>query len=83
MRTNRTYSVDTTVLGGFPVRVGFSVDPPDPSVGVFTGAIVDVELRSVKTDKPYGEWLYKRIDAKKGEWDRLHERLGDDRDEGY
>jgi len=73
MRTNRTYSVETTILGGLPVTVDFSVSPPDRSVG-YDGEIEDVEFRSAKNGKPLGQWVERRLDETNG-WDNLHERL--------
>jgi hypothetical protein len=40
--SERTVSVDTTVLGGFPVTVSGVIYDPSPSVGIFTR---EVEVR--------------------------------------
>lgn len=75
MRTNRSCSVSTTILGGLPVTVDFSVAPPDHSVG-YGGEVEDVEFRSARTGKPLGQWVERRLDETKG-WDNLYERLWD------
>jgi len=73
MRTNRTYSVETTILGGLPVTVDFSIAAGDPSVG-YGGEVEDVEFRSARTGKPLGQWVERRLDETKG-WDNLYDRL--------
>lgn len=62
---------DITVLGGLPVTVDFEVEGADPDVGLEAGVgewwITHINGRKVNNP----QWLYKRIEGKQGEEDRI------------
>lgn len=65
--------VELKVLGGLPVTVEYEVEGPDESVGLFGYALDDwrvIEINGRKCKKA-PQWLYDRIDAKKGEKERI------------
>lgn len=61
-----SYEFETTILGGFPVLVEFSVEPADPEVGIFGECVDEYQLCSVETGKPFGPWLDKRLKDERG-----------------
>lgn len=72
------YELETTVLGGLPVTVEYTVQGAEPDVGIMSSyvddwCIVAINGRSVKKC----DWLYRRIDATKGERDKLIEALNE------
>lgn len=80
--------VDTTVLGGLPVTVEFSVDGPDESVGLFGYAIADWSITHIngRKCKKAPQWLYNRIEKTRGEEDRITAACMasfDDRDDDF
>lgn len=79
------YEIDTTVLGGLPVTIEYTVQGAEPDVGIMSSYVDDwyivaINGRAVKSC----DWLDRRIDATKGERDRiveeLNERAGEDDD---
>jgi hypothetical protein len=70
--------IETTILGGLPVTIAFSIESADPSVGIYHKYAADCHITSVK-NKPVrkggysAEWLYPRIHATPGEEDRILE----------
>jgi hypothetical protein len=66
---------DTTVLGGFPVSVDAEIEPPDPSVGYYGFGVAEYTLSSVKTGKPFGKWLYTRVQGVRGEEQKLFDEI--------
>lgn len=73
------YELETTVLGGLPVTVEYTVAPSEPDVGIFSSyvddwCIVAINGRSVKKC----DWLHRRIDATPGERDKLLEAMNED-----
>lgn len=64
---------DMKVLGGLPVTIEFDVCGADPEVGIMSAYAEDWRIVAVNGRFPTGgvEWLYKRIDATKGEDDRI------------
>lgn len=82
------YEHDMTVLGGLPVTIEFTVSGAEPDVGIMSSGVDDwwivaINGRAVKKC----DWLYRRIDATKGESDRIVEELNevefDDYDDYY
>jgi hypothetical protein len=58
--------IETTILGGLPVTIAFSIESADPSVGIYHKYAADWHITSVK-NKPVrkggysAEWLRKDI----------------------
>lgn len=71
--------VDITVLGGLPITVQFEIESADPEVGIMSAGVGDWDITHIngKPCKKSPEWLYRRIDAVKGEHNRLFEQLGE------
>lgn len=72
------YEHDTTVLGGLPVTIEYSVQGAEPDVGIMSAYvdewyIVAINGRAVKKC----DWLDRRIAATKGETDRIVEELNE------
>ena len=69
------FAADITILGGLSVRVKAWVQPAEPDVGIFSAYVEDFQITDVygpRGRKPYsGKWLDKRIDALKGEHERI------------
>lgn len=56
------YEIDTTVLGGLPVTVSFSVYPAEPDVGIMGAYIDDVCITHVAGKrKKNTSWIDKRM----------------------
>ncbi|QJD54547.1 hypothetical protein [Sphingomonas phage Kharn] len=67
---------DITVLGGLPVTVEYETYAAEPDVGIMSGGVDDwwivaINGRPVKKC----DWLYRRIEATKGERERIREEL--------
>lgn len=81
------YEIDTTVLGGLPVTIEFTIQGAEPDVGIMSSYvdewyITHINGRAVKKC----DWLDRRIAATKGETERLVEEMNehaDDTDFGY
>lgn len=58
---------ETTILGGLPVLVKFTMCPAEPDVGILSEYVDEYELCSVKTGKPLGDWAQRRLEETKGE----------------
>lgn len=58
---------ETTILGGLPVLVKFSLAPSEPDVGLMNEYVDEYQLCSVKTGKPLGRWAQRRLEETKGE----------------
>lgn len=81
-----SYEIETTVLGGLPVTVEYSVGEADPSCGFPNDAaddwwIVSINGRPLRKSTS-ADWLYKRIKAVKGEWDRILDECQSDFEHG-
>ena len=63
-----------SILGGLPVEIEYQWEPGDRSVGLEEG-IADWEIvaigHSPRAFKSRPDWLYRRIEATKGEEDRI------------
>lgn len=72
------YEHDMTVLGGLPVTIEFTVQGAEPDVGIFSSYVDDWYIVAIN-GRPVGkcDWLYRRIDATKGESDRIVEALNE------
>ena len=69
------------VLGGLEITVEFTACRADRSVGIMSDYaedwhIVEIAGRPLRKGEKC-EWLYRRIDAKKGEEDRILDACGD------
>ena len=79
------YEHETTVLGGLPVTIEYDVQGAEPDVGIMSSYVDDwwivaINGRAVKKC----DWLYRRIDATKGESDRIGDELNElEHDDGY
>lgn len=65
--------LDITVLGGLPVTIEFGMQPAELDVGIMNSYCDEwyvVAIAGRKCKKP-PQWLYNRIDAKKGEEERI------------
>lgn len=72
------YETETTVLGGLPVTIEYTVQGAEPDVGIMSGYVDDwyivaINGRAVKKC----DWLDRRIDATKGERERIVEELNE------
>lgn len=80
------YEHETTVLGGLPVTVEYTVQGAEPDVGIMSSYVDDWYIVAIngRTVKKC-DWLYKRIDATPGERDKLVEALNEAacEDDGY
>lgn len=74
---------DIRILGGLPVTIEYSVQGAEPDVGIMSAYVdewyvVAVNGRAPKKPKPTSfDWVHARIDAKKGEADRIVEELNE------
>lgn len=81
------YETELRILGGLPVTIEFTVAAAEPDVG-YWGGVDDWYVVAVngKGGKSF-DWVHKRIDATKGEADRIVEQLNeveiDDYDDRY
>jgi hypothetical protein len=78
--------LDTTVLGGLPVTVSYSIARAEPSVGIMSKYVDDWHISAINSRpcKKPPKWLYKRIENMKGEEDRLLEAMMEDHEgSGY
>lgn len=81
------YELETTVLGGLPVTIEFTVAGAEPDVGIMSAYvdewyITHINGRAVKKC----DWLDKRIAETKGETDTLIEAMNEhaaESDAGY
>jgi hypothetical protein len=79
------YEIDTTVLGGLPVTIEYTVQGAEPDVGIMSSYVDEwyitaINGRAVKKC----DWLDRRIAATKGETDRILEELNEaDHDDYY
>lgn len=84
------YETELRILGGLPVTIEFTVNAAEPDVGYWGGVddwyVVAVNGKYGKNAKSF-DWVHKRIDATKGEADRIVEQLNeveiDDYDDRY
>lgn len=58
---------ETTILGGLPVLVKFTMCPAEPDVGIMGEYVDEYELCSVKTGKQLGDWAQRRLEETKSE----------------
>lgn len=78
------HEADILILGGLPVTVEYVVNPPEPDVGISSPwideyQVVAVAGRSTPKNNMFGKvkgrkpvaWVHKKIDATKGEDDRI------------
>lgn len=65
------FEYETTILGGLPVLVKFTIGPAEPDVGIMGQYVDEYQLCSTKTGKDYGDWAYRRLEETKGEDDLL------------
>ena len=81
------YEHETTVLGGLPVTIEYTVQGAEPDVGIMSSYVDEwyitaINGRPVKVCR----WLDKRIEETKGETDRILEELNEaanEADDGY
>lgn len=68
---------DVKILGGLTVTIKFTVAPADRSVGLMSDYVEDWHISAInhRNCKKPPEWLYNRIEAKKGEEDRIMKAL--------
>ncbi|OHD25433.1 MAG: hypothetical protein A2Y38_12795 [Spirochaetes bacterium GWB1_59_5] len=61
------------ILGGLPVTVEFTMQPAERDVGIMSDYVEEWEVVEIngKRCKKSPAWLYNRIEAKKGEEDRI------------
>lgn len=68
---------EVTILGGLSVTIQFSLQAAEPEVGIMNSYVEDWEIVAIagrklrKAEKC--DWLYRRIDAKKGEEAKIME----------
>jgi hypothetical protein len=68
------FKLHTTIFGGLPINIEFSIESDDPEVG-FVGGNVDewyvthIAARKVKNPK----WLYNKLDKNPKDFDKLME----------
>ena len=68
------FTLDTTVLGGLPITVEFSIESADPEVGIQGGGVDEWYVTHINGRKRGNvKWLYKQIEDS-GELDRLLEK---------
>lgn len=74
--------IDLRILGGLPVTVEFTVAPAEPDVGIFSAYVDDWWITAIN-GRPVKNcaWLDRRIDATKGEEERIREALNDHTDD--
>lgn len=66
-----------TILGGIPVVMECDVYGAEPDVGIMLPYVDSWHIVEA-FDKPYkGDWLYNRIDATKGEDERIIDALNE------
>ena len=53
------------VLGGLPVGVNYVVQGAEPDVGIMNSYLDEYEFVSVKTGKPLGDWVERRLEETK------------------
>lgn len=71
-----TYYHDTTVLGGLPVTVGFTVAGAEPDVGIMSSYIDDWWIEDVAgKPKKNTDWITNRMS--RDDIDRLKEELAE------
>lgn len=71
-----SHEAEVTVLSGLPITCGFSVAPPDRSVGISSAYVEDWWIEAINGRKAkHPEWLVRRIQSVKGEEERLTEKL--------
>ena len=72
------HRAEISILGGLPTEIEFSIAGPDESVGLFGTWIDDWRIIGI-AGRPVGkrkiDWLYDKIAAKRGEEDRLMQKL--------
>lgn len=73
-----TRETDIRILGGLPVTIEYTVQGAEPDVGIMSGYVDDwyivaINGRAVKKC----DWLDRRIDATKGEGERIIEALNE------
>lgn len=80
----RTYDADITVLGGLPVTIEYTVGGAERDVGIMSDYVDEWCITHIngRKCKKSPEWLYKRIAAKKGEEERILEKLDTSEDCG-
>lgn len=65
------------VLGGLEITVEFSMQGAEPDVGIMSAYVEEWSISEIAgrplRKKESADWLYKRIEAKKGEEDRILE----------
>ena len=75
-----TYSADITVLGGLPVTVSYTISGPDRDVGIMNSYIDEWYITHINDRKVKGssaDWIYDKINARKGEEDRVLQAIWD------
>lgn len=73
------HSVHLTIFGGLPVTVEYSIEPADPSVGIWGGGVEDWHVVAIneRRRKVCPEWLQKRLDNDPKEVDRIMDAIAD------
>lgn len=76
------HEIDIRILGGLPVTIEYSVQPAEPDVGIMSGYVDEWYVTAIN-GRPVKScaWLDRRIDATKGERDRIVEALNEAADE--
>ena len=76
------YETDIRILGGLPVTIEYTTQGAEPDVGIMSGYVDDWYIVAIN-GRPVKkcDWLDRRIDATKGERDRIVEALNEDASE--
>lgn len=66
---------DVRILGGLPVTIEFTMQGAEPDVGIMSDYVEEwfVSHINSKTCKKSPDWLYNRIQSRKGEEERILE----------
>ena len=66
---------DVRILGGLPVTIEFTMQVAEPDVGIMSDYVEEWFVSHIngKACKKSSDWLYNRIQARKGEEDRILE----------
>lgn len=73
------YELETTVFGGLPITVEYSVAGAEPDVGIMSGYVDDWEIIAVgnRLCKKPPQWLYRKLDANPKEREKLVDELNE------
>lgn len=66
---------DVRILGGLPVTIDFTMQGAEPDVGIMSDYVEEWFISHInsKACKKSPDWLYNRIQSRKGEEDRILE----------